>query len=234
LKKLRELIHRKNNKFSYSLFLALFSILPFFSSIPSLQAAQVTVAWDPVPESQGYRIYFGTNSGYYEDVVDAGSRTACTITGLAAGVTYYFVCTAYGTGEESNFSNEIVYTTSAQTDPVAADPASGNLNSSSGGGGCFIATAAYGSEIAPEVEVLRGFRDRYLLNNRSGQVFVNCYYRISPPIAAFISEHEALKTAVRWSLVPVVCAVKHPVATLVMILLVPAAVIIGKRRRRSV
>ena len=69
---------------------------------------------------------------------------------------------------------------------------------------CFIATAAYGTPMAGEIQVLREFRDRYLATNRPGQVFVGHYYRVSPPIAVFISEHPGLKPVVRAALAPAV------------------------------
>jgi hypothetical protein len=73
-----------------------------------------------------------------------------------------------------------------------------------GGGGCFIATAAFGSYMEPHVVILREFRDRILLANPVGRNLVSFYYKVSPPIANFISQHEALKFLVRWSLLPVV------------------------------
>ena len=73
-----------------------------------------------------------------------------------------------------------------------------------GGGGCFIATAAYGSLMEPHVKILRNFRDRFLLGNTLGDSFIRLYYTYSPPIADFISEHDNLRAIVRASLLPFV------------------------------
>jgi parallel beta-helix repeat protein len=64
-------------------------------------------------------------------------------------------------------------------------------------GWCFIATAAYGTDTAKELDILREFRDEILLSNSLGVMFVSLYYRTSPPIADFISQHEVLRIAVR-------------------------------------
>jgi hypothetical protein len=69
---------------------------------------------------------------------------------------------------------------------------------------CFIATAAYGSSMAPHVKVLREFRDRILLNNSVGKTFVEVYYKYSPSMADFIAEHTYLRAIVRVSLLPIV------------------------------
>jgi hypothetical protein len=63
--------------------------------------------------------------------------------------------------------------------------------------GCFIATAAYGTDTAKEIDILREFRDTALLPNSLGARLVSLYYKISPPIASFISQHEVLRTVVR-------------------------------------
>jgi hypothetical protein len=63
--------------------------------------------------------------------------------------------------------------------------------------GCFIATAAYGTDTAEEIDILREFRDIVLLPNSLGARFVSLYYQISPPIANFISRHEVLTRLVR-------------------------------------
>ncbi len=73
-----------------------------------------------------------------------------------------------------------------------------------GGGGCFIATAAYGCPFEAHVEVLRQFRDVYLLPTKPGHAFVDAYYTYSPPIADFITKHDRLRPAVRIALMPLV------------------------------
>lgn len=67
---------------------------------------------------------------------------------------------------------------------------------------CFIATAAYGSPIDPHVEILRKFRDSYLMTNTLGQRLVRLYYTYSPVMANYISHHERLKAIVRVGLLP--------------------------------
>jgi hypothetical protein len=78
----------------------------------------------------------------------------------------------------------------------------------SGGGGCFIATAAYGTEMAKEVVTLRRFRDEHLLKNRAGRAFVRWYYRHSPPAADFIRDKGILKAAVRVGLKPLLWLIR--------------------------
>jgi hypothetical protein len=69
---------------------------------------------------------------------------------------------------------------------------------------CFVATAAYDTPMADEVQILRDFRDEYLLTNSLGKGLVEFYYRVGPPMAEFISEHPTLKPIVRAALLPVV------------------------------
>ena len=69
---------------------------------------------------------------------------------------------------------------------------------------CFIATAAYDTAMAKETQILRRFRDEYLMTNPAGQAFVDVYYGFSPPIADFITEHPKMRPIVRVQLMPVV------------------------------
>jgi hypothetical protein len=66
---------------------------------------------------------------------------------------------------------------------------------------CFIATAVYGTVLHEDIEVLRDFRDEYLITNPIGREFVGIYYTTSPPIADVIRENEGLRTIVREGLV---------------------------------
>jgi hypothetical protein len=69
---------------------------------------------------------------------------------------------------------------------------------------CFIATAAYDTPMAEEIQILREFRDKYLMTNPVGKGLVEFYYKVSPPIAEFITEHPSLKPIVRAGLLPAV------------------------------
>ena len=74
------------------------------------------------------------------------------------------------------------------------------------GGGCLIATAAYGSEMAPQVQLLREIRDNQLMNTESGSAFMGTfnelYYTFSPTIADMERESPLFKEAVKLGLTP--------------------------------
>ena len=77
------------------------------------------------------------------------------------------------------------------------------------GGDCFVATAAYGSELEDPVQELRNFRDDILLHTRSGADFFDTYfeqyYKLSPAIVTLMHTDPQIKELVRWSVVaPVV------------------------------
>ena len=108
---------------------------------------------------------------------------------------------------------------------------------------CFIATAAYGTPMAEEIQILREFRDEYLLTNLLGQGLVDVYYTISPPIAEFITEHPGLKPVVRAGLMPVVAmstmivyttiAEKMVIVGLFVLVSVAIAILTTRQRRRG-
>ncbi len=77
-----------------------------------------------------------------------------------------------------------------------------------GGGSCFIATAAFGSPLAREVQTLRRFRDRYLQTNAPGRLFIAGYVRLSPPLAHLIRQHDTLRSGTRLALHPAIWAAR--------------------------
>ena len=81
-----------------------------------------------------------------------------------------------------------------------------NQESEEEGGGCLIATAAYGSEMSPQVQLLREIRDNQLMNTESGTAFMstfnNVYYSFSPAIADMERENPMFKEVVKLGLTP--------------------------------
>ena len=69
---------------------------------------------------------------------------------------------------------------------------------------CFIATAAYGTPFAEEIDVLRNWRDDFLAESYLGQKFIKMYYSLSPPVANNINNSETKKRIVRITLNPIV------------------------------
>ena len=78
--------------------------------------------------------------------------------------------------------------------------------SKSNGGGCLIATAAFDSELAPQVQFLREIRDDIVLQTKSGSAFMTgfnqLYYSFSPTVADYERENLIFKEAVKLTLIP--------------------------------
>jgi plastocyanin len=94
----------------------------------------------------------------------------------------------------------------AHTEEVVEEEVIANQESEEKGGGCLIATAAYGSEMAPQVQLLREIRDTQLMNTESGSTFMTgfnqLYYTFSPTIADMERESPMFKEAVKLGLTP--------------------------------
>jgi hypothetical protein len=91
---------------------ATIAFLSTFAFCACLDAASVTLAWDPnkEPDVAGYRLYYGTPAGSFGTVVNTGNVTNHTVTDLRQGASYAFYVTCYNTsGLESEPSNVVTY-----------------------------------------------------------------------------------------------------------------------------
>ncbi|MCH7758011.1 MAG: peptidylprolyl isomerase [Thaumarchaeota archaeon] len=95
--------------------------------------------------------------------------------------------------------------------PVNTEKESEDKKSQSEGGGCLIATAAFDSELAPQVQHLRELRDSKLLQTKSGSNFMitfnNFYYSFSPQIANLEREYPLFKETVKIVITPLLLSI---------------------------
>jgi len=109
------------------------------------------------------------------------------------------------------------------------------------GSGCCVATASCGNPTAKEIQILREFRDEYMLTSPVGKALVEFYYTVSPPMAEFVTEHPSLKPVVRAGLMPAVAmsavaintTMPDKIAIIGFVVLVSVALAVWATRRRG-
>ncbi len=125
------------------------------------------------------------------------------VDGLTNGQPYVFLlANVDSAGNVSYFSDPMALLDGVQS--ATPDAVIGLLD----GKKCFIATAAFGSEMDPHVDELRQFRNQFLLPHGWGRAFTKFYYKFSPPIADVIKKSDSLRFLTRLVLWPVVFAVE--------------------------
>ena len=128
----------------------------------------------------------------YSGSLDEANKTSFTVpSGALQANTKYYWQVIY------QDDRGVLSSASTRTSFTATSPVPGK-------GGCFIATAAFGSPMAGQVGILRQFRDRFLLTNHPGQKFVAWYYRNSPAAASYIKDKPLAKVASQAALYPLI------------------------------
>jgi len=202
------------------------------------------VNWNPSedPDIAYYLIYYATHHGTtatdYDgsdasegaSPVDNGDATNGQLSGLTNDITYYVRVSAVDlTGIEGPLSSE---GTQTPTKSMGFSEMQGDE------GGCFIATAAFGSYDHQFVRNLRLLRDRILLRTDAGRGLVRAYYAISPPLAGWIAQRPVVRAVVRAVLKPIAvaarCEVEHPGAISMPVLALLGISLVYARRRRPV
>ncbi len=143
-----------------------------------------------------------------EDTILRGGTIAFTATGGTAPYIWYSsnpeVASITRSGALEGITGGSVTVTAIDAKGYFGVSDTINVSRGKKSGNCFIATAAFGSPMEPQVQVLQEFRDRYLMPNAPGKAFVSFYYRVSPPLAQWIAERPMTRAAVRILLMPLV------------------------------
>lgn len=129
----------------------------------------------------------------------AGAHQAFRIVGLLPGTDYSVAVR----GRDGCFQDGAIATTRLTTAAATGSEVDA----------CFIATAAYGSLMANDVELLRHVRDAYLTRTALGELAVEAYYTFGPGVAAVIAPSELLRATTRAALAPLVQLIRRGVVS---------------------
>lgn len=124
------------------------------------------------------------------NIVRAGEMQSITVHNLLPETQYSFAVRAFDDCHNTSSITTVMFTTAPRK--------IGEVDA------CFIATAAYGSLLANDVEMLRRFRDRMLKHSVLGELAVETYYTFGPTVAGLVGESDLLRSTARDLLAPVV------------------------------
>ena len=135
------------------------------------------------------------NDAHFEvAIAPAGAQQALSIKDLLPETPYTVAIRAFDDCHNTSAITTMTFTTAARK--------IGEVDA------CFIATAAYGSLLANDVEMLRRFRDTLLKHSVLGELAVETYYTFGPPVAGVVGESDLLRSTARDVLTPIVNRVR--------------------------
>ena len=156
---------------------------------------QVQLTWDASTSAEAAfsHVYWDGGSGQINDASPLAADVTSWLSGELGAGTYLFKVAAADADLEEDLANS----------PTVSATVFATLGSE-GDDFCFIASAAFADPNAPEVNRLREFRDAVLMKTSGGRQFVAAYYRLSPPVAAWLKDHRRISGLVRLALRPMV------------------------------
>ncbi len=208
-------------------------LIPDTNDLPAPQISTITtrdqaieISWSTVDKANSYQLHYGIESTD-EKQLSIDNQTRATLTDLQNDQSYKFAVTA--SRQSQLFVALTAYNKSPQDSPgqesarssvqsvKLGDPQSSPKSAEESfivepiiaypilpDEGCFIATAAFGYYSAPQVQILRDWRDRRLLTTDMGTSIVQWYYQHSPPMADYIHHHTTAKIVTRLALYPLI------------------------------
>ncbi|MBS1121137.1 MAG: Fibronectin type domain protein [Deltaproteobacteria bacterium] len=156
----------------------------------------------------GYEVRFRVGEPITEDNFSTSTLLAAEVSPVASGEQQTIALqgllpeTTYSVGIRA-FDNCRNASPLSIVEVVTPDRQSGEVNA------CFIATAAYGSVMASDVELLRHFRDSLMAKTVLGELAIETYYTFSPPLAGVVGESDLLRATARRLLAPIVSKVRE-------------------------
>jgi len=195
---------------------ALMAVISFGLLVSQSYAAQITVETNKETYGPGdiVKLTGVVEGGVAGDFVaievksPSGETILIRTVELGAGGTYDLEFKIPSSGETGNYEIISNAKVGGETITETKTISQSSQPSSSQGGGCLIATATFGSELAPEVQKLREIRDNILLQTESGASFMTgfneFYYSFSPTIADLERQNPVFKEAVKLAITPLI------------------------------
>ena len=170
---------------------------------PVIEAGNLKVSSQKKETVNGYDAYVTEAQGYFSS---NGENFNVRFIEVMIYDTEKFYTLAYSNGLGDYNSQLPRFDETLDSFEILSQDTSNDKTSTDEGGGCLIATATFGSELAPQVQQLRELRDNTILSTKSGTAFMSgfnqFYYSFSPVIADMERNNPVFKEVVKLSLTP--------------------------------